>query len=158
MQSRPPWDHPSFWPYLSQCILRGFHMPASSFLRTLVDHPHRPISDLASLLSSHLSRFPRSTNVATYQLDHQFLSAHRQWLSAFRAELTASLKGRPKGKWLDEGSDSGKWTTWEKEFRTVVELLEGKPERVWEEAGDWREAMGAWGILVNVNLRRDDLA
>lgn len=34
MQSRPPWDHPSFWPYLSQCILRGFHLPASSFLRT----------------------------------------------------------------------------------------------------------------------------
>ena len=39
-----------------------------------------------------------------------------------------------------------------------MELMEGRAERVLEEAGDWREALGAWGILVDVNLRRDDLA
>ncbi|ORX33416.1 Nup85 nucleoporin-domain-containing protein [Kockovaella imperatae] len=157
MQSRPPWDHPAFWPYVCQCMLRGFHLPASSFLRTLVDHPDKSISDLASLLSSHLSRFPRSTNVASYPLDHQFLSAHRQWLSTFRAELTTTLKGRTRGKWFEgeEISDPG---SWERDFKSVVELMEGKPERVLAEASDWREALGAWGVLVDVNLRRDDLA
>lgn len=36
-------------------------------------------------------------------------------------------------------------------------MMEGKPERILEEAADWREALGAWGVLVDVGMRRDDL-
>lgn len=39
----------------------------------------------------------------------------------------------------------------------MVELMEGKAERVLEESSDWREALGAWGIMVDVGLKRDDL-
>ena len=153
MQTRDPWDHPSFWPYITRCLLRGFHLPASSFLRTLSSHPHLLISKLAVLLSTHLSLLPRSHNTTAYPLDHQFLSAHKMWLARFRAEFAAFLGGRGRGSWLD----SAEWVGWESDFRTVVELMEGKVERVLEEAADWREAMGAWGVLVDVGLRRDDL-
>ena len=153
MQTREPWDHPSFWPYVTRCLLRGFHLPASSFLRTLSSHPHPPISKLAVLLSTHLSLLPRSHNTTAYPLDHQFLSAHKKWLARFRAEFAAFLGGRGSGRWLEDA----KWAGWETDFRTVVELMEGKAERVMEEAADWREAMGAWGVLVDVGLRRDDL-
>ncbi|EIW66274.1 hypothetical protein TREMEDRAFT_70200 [Tremella mesenterica DSM 1558] len=163
MQVKEPWSHPSFWPYIIRCILRGFHLPASSFLRTLSSHRHPPISKLGMLLSTHLSLFPRSHNTAAYPLDHQFLTAHRKWVGRFKAELAAFIGGRPKGQWLEEtlpgGSvgETGKWSSNERDFRTVIELMEGKPDRVLEESADWREAVGAWGILVDVGLRRDDL-
>lgn len=155
MQSNPPWDHPAFWPYLSRCLLRGFHLPASTFLRSLINHPHPPISKLASLLSSQLSQLPRSHNVTAYPLDHQFLSAHKQWLMRFRAEFATFTAGKQTG-WLDENGGA-KYIGLENDFRVVIELMEGKRERVLEEANDWREAVGAWGILVDVGLRRDDL-
>ena len=156
MQCSPSWDHPSFWAYLSRCLLRGFHLPASTFLRSLIDHSHPPISELASLLASHLSLFPRSHNITAYPLDHQFLTAHRQWLAKFRAELSTLTGGRPRGQWLGKDGEA-KWASWENDLRTVVELMEGKADRVMAEASDWREAVGAWGILVDVGLRRDDL-
>ena len=153
MQTNEPWDHPSFWPYITRCLLRGFHLPASSFLRTLSNHPHAPISTLASLLSTHLSLFPRSHNTTAYPLDHQFLSAHKRWLARCRAELSTSLDGR----FRDRRTEDNQWAGWESDFRVVVELMEGKPERILEEAADWREALGAWGVLVDVGMRRDDL-
>lgn len=81
------------------------------------------------------------------------------WLAKFRAELATFIGGRSHGHWLDEDGSSGrsKWAEWDDGFRSVVELMEGKKERVLEEAQSWREAMGAWGVLVDVSLRRDDL-
>lgn len=153
MQTREPWDHPSFWPYITRCLLRGFHLPASSFLRTLSNHPHQPIAKFASLLSTHLSLFPRSHKTTAYPLDHQFLTAHETWLARFRAELSALSGGRPRGRWIEDSQ----WAGWESDLRTVIDLMEGKAERILEEAADWREAAGAWGVLVDVGMRRDDL-
>lgn len=81
-----------------------------------------------------------------------FLQAHKQWLAKFRSELATQLGGKGEGKWFE-----GEWASWEGGFRCVVELMEGRTERVLEEAGDWREALGAWGILVDVDMRRDHL-
>lgn len=81
-----------------------------------------------------------------------FLQAHKQWLSKFKSELAAQLGGKGEGKWFE-----GEWISWEGDFRCVVELMEGKMGRILEEAGDWREALGAWGILVDVDMRRDHL-
>lgn len=157
MSSREPWTHPSFWPYITRCLLRGFHLPASSFLRTLSSHPHSHISKIGILLATHLSLLPRSHNTTSYPLDHQFLSAHQKWLGRFRAELGAATGGKSVGKWLEEGGGLADAEEWERDLKTVVELMEGKKERVLDEAADWREAVGAWGILVDVGLRRDDL-
>ncbi|KAL7424161.1 hypothetical protein Q5752_001747 [Cryptotrichosporon argae] len=156
MQSKDPWSHPLFWPFINRCLLRGFFLPASSFLRTLSTHPHTPIAKLGLLLATHVSVLPRSTNTASYSLDHQFLSAHKMWLARLRAELAGHVGGKDRGKWLDDGT-GGDWKAWEDDFRAVVELMEGKSERVLEESADWREAVGAWGVLVDVGLRRDDL-
>jgi hypothetical protein len=158
MQTNQPWDHPSFWPYIARCILRGFHLPASSFMRTLTDHPHAPISKLAAILHHHLSVYPRSHQTSQFPLESQFVSAHRSWLSRLRAEVSTFLGGRPKGSWLEEKSGGGKdWKRWEDGFRVVIDLMEGKAEAVLEQAADWREAVGAWGVLVDVQLKRDDL-
>jgi nuclear pore complex protein Nup85 len=73
----------------------------------------------------------------------------------FRAEV-AVLTGGKKGKWF--GEDERRWSGWENDFRIVVELMEGSSERVLEESSDWREALGAWGILVDVGMKRDDLS
>jgi len=75
------------------------------------------------------------------------------WLARFRAELAITLGGRKRGRWLEDNQ----WAGWESDFRTVVDLMEGKAERVLEEAADWREAVGAWGVLVDLGMRRDDL-
>lgn len=159
MQTKEPWEHPSFWPYIVCCILRGFLIPASTFLGTLRSHPHPPIAKLGQLLETHVKAFPRSTSTDKYALDYQFETAHKRWLAQFRADLAVLIGGRSHGHWLDEDNSSGrsKWADWEEGFRSVVELIEGKKERVLEEAQSWREAMGAWGVLVDVSLRRDDL-
>ncbi|WVQ98889.1 hypothetical protein IAU59_006020 [Kwoniella sp. CBS 9459] len=152
MSTKNPWDHPSFWPYISRCILRGFHLPAASFLRSLSNHTYGPISKLAALLAQHLSVFPRSSE-ERWRVDLEFLQAHKVWLAKFRAELANFIGGRSRGKWFEDA----KWASWESDFRTVVELMEGKPGRILEEAADWREALGAWGVLVDVDMRRDHL-
>ncbi|WWD16071.1 hypothetical protein CI109_100496 [Kwoniella shandongensis] len=152
MATKNPWDHPSFWPYISRCILRGFHLPVASFLRSLANHPHPPVSKLATILAQHLAVFPRSSE-ERWRVDLEFLQAHKLWLAKFRAELTSFTGGKSRGSWFGEA----KWASLEGDFRTVIELMEGKPNRVLEEAADWREALGAWGILVDVDMRRDHL-
>ncbi|WRT67281.1 uncharacterized protein IL334_004248 [Kwoniella shivajii] len=152
MSTKNPWDHPSFFPYVSRCILRGFHLPAASFLRSLTNHSYTPISRLASLLAQHLSIIPRSTE-ERWRVDLEFLQAHKQWLAKFRAELASFTGGRGRGKWFEVDT----YRAWESDFRIVVELMEGKPTRILEEASDWREALGAWGTLVDVDMRRDHL-
>lgn len=151
LQSNPPWEHPAFWPYLQRCILRGLFKPANTFLRSLENHPVQAVKGLASTLASRLASLPRSHDTSQYRLDHQFMTAHRQWQMALEADMATQPGGR-KGKWLsDELSEM------EIEFKTVVELMEGKGERVLAEASDWREALGAWGLLVDVGMTRDDL-
>lgn len=156
MQSRNPWEHPAFWPYIVRCLLRGFHLPAASFLRTLSKHPHESVSRIASIIATHLTLLPRSHNTSAYPLDHQFLTAHRQWQSKFRAELSAVTGGRPKGKWLDAGGKS-KYVEVETELQALVDLMQGNQDRILEQAADWREAVGVWGILVKPDMRRDHL-
>ena len=92
-------------------------------------------------------------------MDHQFLSAHRNWLKNFRSELDTFLQGKNRGKWLDDGTpEAAEWNSYEKEFRITIELMEGNQTRVIEQCTGWREAIGAWGVLVDLSLRRDDVA
>lgn len=157
MQLKEPWEHPLFWPLVIRCLLRGLFIPASTFLRTLTNHPHPPIAKLGQVLATNIASIPRSSNVDTYPLDHQFLAAHKRWVGQFRAEFETAIGGRSRGHWLDDGSSKGEYSSMEEKLRRVVELVQGNQDRLLQEAGDWREAVGAWGVLVDVNLRRDDL-
>lgn len=157
MQLKEPWEHPLFWPLVIRCLLRGLFIPASTFLRTLTNHPHPPIARLGQVLASNIANVPRSSNTDAYPLDHQFLAAYKRWIRQFRAEFETAIGGRSRGRWLDEGGSKSEYLSMEDEIRRVVELVQGNQERLLQEAGDWREAAGAWGVLVDVNLRRDDL-
>jgi nuclear pore complex protein Nup85 len=153
MNTQHPWDNPMFWPFLSRCVLRGFFPTVAQFLNTLSDHPHPPIAKLAATLSQYATSFPRSNN---FREDHAFLSEHKKWLVRFRSDVDTITGGRGRSNWLD--TDGGReWSGWEENFKSLVELMEGKADRVLAEANDWREAIGAWGVLVDVWLRRDDL-
>lgn len=84
-----------------------------------------------------------------FPVDHQFLHAHRHWVARIKAELaTTGKKGERIGK---------DWQAWEQNFQIVIDLMTGEENVVLDEANDWKEAVGAWGILVDVGLRRDDL-
>lgn len=159
MAAKNPWAQESFWPLIVRCLMRGLFQAAVSFLRTLESHPHPPIAKLGAILAKRVAQFPRSTNINDYPLDHQFISAHKQWLAQFRADIVTFEGGRGRGHWFDDddSSDRSEWASWENDFRSVTELLEGRADRLFEEAADWREAIGAWGVLVDVGLRRDDL-
>lgn len=156
MQMKEPWEHPLFWPLVIRCLLRGLFVPASTFLRTLACHPHPPIAKLGLVLATNVAIIPRSSNTDAYPLDHQFLAAHKRWIGQFRAEFETAIGGRSRGHWLEDGGKN-EFSSMEDEIRRVVELIQGNQDRLLEEAGDWREAAGAWGVLVDVNLRRDDL-
>ena len=73
-------------------------------------------------------------------------------MTRFKSEVSAFSEGRKDAYFKDV-----EWASWNDDFRVVAELMEGKAERVLEEANDWREAVGAWGVLVDVGSRRDDL-
>ncbi|BEI79576.1 hypothetical protein CcaverHIS002_0101050 [Cutaneotrichosporon cavernicola] len=155
MNTQHPWNNPMFWPFLNRCVLRGFFPTVAQFLNTLSNHPHPPISKLAAIVSQYASSFPRSEN---FREDHAFLTEHKKWLVRFRSDVDTITGGRSRSNWL--GTDSHgdlEWSGWEESFKSLVELMEGKGDRVLAEANDWREAIGAWGVLVDVWLRRDDL-
>lgn len=45
----------------------------------------------------------------------------------------------------------------EKDLRLLIELMEGNKEKVLEQSETWREALGAWGLLVQVDMSRDEV-
>ncbi|GMK54991.1 hypothetical protein CspeluHIS016_0200470 [Cutaneotrichosporon spelunceum] len=155
MNTQHPWDNPMFWPFLNRCVLRGFFSTVAQFLNTLSNHPHPPITKLAAVVSQYASSFPRSEN---FTEDHAFLTEHQKWLVGFRSDVDTVTGGRSRSNWLgtDQSGDL-EWSGWEESFKSLVELMEGKADRVLAEGNDWREAIGAWGMLVDVGLRRDDL-
>lgn len=55
------------------------------------------------------------------------------------------------------GDDEEKRAEWEAGFRGIFELCEGKEKRILEVSEDWKEALAAWLIWVNVRARRKDL-
>ena len=161
MRHRPPSAHPNFWPYLHRCILRGFFVPAASILGTLSDHPHSPLADIGTIVAAALSSFPRSNHTQPdaaeklrYPVDHLFLEAHERWLSRFQSDLAALTGGPGKEGWLGGGKE---WDGVEKDLRLLVELMEGNKEKVLEQSETWREALGAWGLLVQVDMSRDEV-
>jgi nuclear pore complex protein Nup85 len=42
-------------------------------------------------------------------------------------------------------------------FRRLLDILAGDEAAVLDEAGEWRTALGAWGLYVRPGLRRDNL-
>lgn len=162
-QSAAPHEHPAFWDYILRCVLRGFHSSAASLLSSLAtSHVSPTLCHTAKRVQQLLSSTPRST---AFGLEHDFIAAHRKWVGQIRsllsrleqdmdeaeAELTKANQDSTREQIEDVRLE------YEAQFRCVLELMAGVKERVFEACDDWREALGAWGVLVQPAMKRDDV-
>jgi nuclear pore complex protein Nup85 len=163
--ARRPWEEEEFWPIIFKAIIRGLFSIASTLLKSLENHPQPSISTFATILDRHLESAPRSTD-PVYTQEHQFYYAHVGWKNALKAQVMAFGRGRPRGEWFeyeDEGrgdvSDDirDQMRDWEEYLMVVADLLSGDEEVVLRECEDWMEVLGAWGVLVDVKLKRAEL-
>lgn len=102
-----------------------------------------------------------------YALENQFLHAHVGWRNALSAQVQAFARGRPRGEWFefdadaaeggpaDEADEREMLREYEEYLVRVADMLGGDEGVVLGECEDWREAVGAYGVLVEVQMRRD---
>lgn len=163
-QSGLPHEHASYWDYILRCVLRGFHSSASSLLSSLAtSHPSKTLRMISKRVCELLSSMPRSTG---FSLEHDFISAHRRWVGQVRSllnkleqdmdEMEAEL-GQSSDRTKSHEDIEDERLEFEAQFRCLLELMIGVKERVFEACDDWREALGAWGVLVQPALKRDDV-
>lgn len=143
--------------FADSSLLRGFLASAAQLILTLSSHPSPTLARLAPRLSSLLEAYPRSSS-ASYTTERSFLNAHSAWRSQLRTLIRpiASPGWAREGSWTEDGDEEDA-DDLEARVKEVVEVLEGKDQRILEESADWSEALGAWGIWVRPSLKRDDL-
>ncbi|UZJ56047.1 hypothetical protein CBS101457_005367 [Exobasidium rhododendri] len=164
-QSEVPHQHPDYWSYIFRCVIRGFHSTASSLLSSLANtHSSPKLQNITQRASKLLSSMPRSTS---FGLEHDFISAHRKWLSQVRSllsglerdmdEMEKELQDDSEGAYKSADEIEDERLAFEAQFRCLLEVMAGVQERVFEACDDWREALGAWGVFVQPALKRDDV-
>ncbi|WFD36799.1 hypothetical protein MCUN1_003689 [Malassezia cuniculi] len=153
-QTSPPHEHPEYWDYVFRCVLRGFYSTAATVLQSYaLSSESSTLRALAADTAQLLQSAPRSTAHATEQ---SFQSAHRSWLASVRA-LLSSVQHKMDTIQTELRSNDELRLELEAQFRCLLELLAGVPERVLEFSEDWKEAVAAWVTLVQPLLKRDDL-
>ncbi|KDQ19196.1 hypothetical protein BOTBODRAFT_171134 [Botryobasidium botryosum FD-172 SS1] len=153
-----PWLDKNFWTYITRCVLRGISQSALRFISQLDQHPSHALRRLSAYLTSLITSHPRSTEFST---EHEFLSMHRRWAAGVKQlrqeiDLLEEWDGRATGP---GGAGEGEW-------REGIELLcgimEGKKEALFDicdrEGWGWREALGAWGVWIDVRLNREEVS
>ncbi|GAA5821729.1 hypothetical protein JCM11251_000992 [Rhodosporidiobolus azoricus] len=154
-QLSTPWDSPSFFPYLTRCLLRG-HLSSASALLSLLSstHPSPFLQKTAKYLTDLVATYPRSTNFRT---EPAFLSALRAWKSNLSAS-TRSLQALFSSSASDPVLDADEKSEWTAFLSTLLSLLSGSSSHILDLSEDWREALAAWGLWVNPgSFRREDL-
>lgn len=146
---------------LDRSLLRGFLNSASQLLLTLTSHPCSQLATLAPRLASHLLTYPRSSS-SSFPSERAFLQAHAQWRASLRVLTRPLTSGWARASWSagadeDEAELQAEGQALEESVGSLIQLLIGQEERVLEESVDWKEALGAWGVWVRPNQRRDDL-
>jgi len=145
-------------PCVYRCTLRGLTASALSFLGLLEEHPSQT---LRALVTDHLMPLikdhPRSTSFA---LENKFILAHGRWrerVNILRGEFAGAIEQARD----DPNEDLESWEPWVDE---LIGVLEGNAEIILQvcsegEGGGWgyAEAVGAWGVWVDVGLRRSHL-
>ncbi|PWN29074.1 hypothetical protein BDZ90DRAFT_259133 [Jaminaea rosea] len=167
--SAEPHLHPTFWDYILRCTLRGFHSTVSTLLATLLSLPSPSLQGLVGRTRELVGSMPRSIHFKT---EVQFKAARREFqlrLTGLLAGLEGvmdEVQGELEGE-LGEDDDAGEEAaeeaaedlrlSLEAGLRVFLEVLAGNKERVVEAAEDWKEALAAWGTLVDVGLKREGL-
>lgn len=158
-QTLPPHEHPDYWDYVFRCVLRGFYGTAAVVLQSYGgDERSETLRAVASEIVQLLQTVPRSTSFST---ESAFLGAHRHWHASVRVCLTgiqAQMDDvEAELKVAGSVAASEERLELETQLRCLLELLAGVDERVLEFAEDWKEAVAAWGALVQPSLKRDDI-
>lgn len=154
-----PWSDPDFWPTLNKCVLRGLSTSAMGFLRRVAaNHPSRTLRALVrDEITPVLEIHPRSSE---FQKETAFLSAHARWrerVAAVRSAYDKAVDGDAEGE-----DDEDEWPRWIDE---LLGVLEGDAGVVFalcnegvEDGWGFREAIGVWGVWIDVGLKRTQLA
>ncbi|CAO1617487.1 unnamed protein product [Jaminaea pallidilutea] len=163
--SAEPHMHPSYWDYILRCTLRGFHSTVSTLLSTLLSLPSPALTRLIENIRELVGSLPRSLNFKT---EVQFKSARREFhlrlmsvlasLEGVMDEVQEELNDDDEEEQGNEEEAEDLRLSLEAGLRIFLEVLAGNKERVVEAAEDWREALAAWGTLVDVGLKRDGLS
>ncbi|GLB43373.1 putative nup85 Nucleoporin [Lyophyllum shimeji] len=147
-----PWEEENFWPYLTRATLRGLTKASLFFLGILSRHPSQDLQALAESLAALIESQPRLQN---YTAERDFAYASRRWRDKVKA-LRIEMDRVPEDERFDD------FDNWWDRLSDMVGILEGRPEvikRVCSELGsDWKEVIAAWGVFVDIRLRRQDLS
>lgn len=146
-----PWEDESFWPYLTRATLRGLSKASLFFLGVLSQHPSENLQELTHTLAPLIDSQPRLQN---FNAERDFAYASRRWNDKVKA-LRLEMDRVPENDRYDD------FENWWDRLSDIVGILEGRAEvikRVCIELGsDWKEVCAAWGVFVDVRLRRQDL-
>ncbi|KAG6855778.1 hypothetical protein H0H87_010878 [Tephrocybe sp. NHM501043] len=134
-----------------RATLRGLSKASLFFLGVLSQHPSEDLQSLTKTLGPLIELQPR---LQDYSVERDFAYASRRWTDRVKA-LRIEMDRVPEDDRFDD------FDNWWDSLSDIVGILEGRAEvvmRVCKELGsDWKEVCAAWGIFVNVRLRRQDL-
>jgi nuclear pore complex protein Nup85 len=137
--------------HLFRSTLRGLTKATLFFLGVLSRHPSEDLQDLTKALAPLIESQPRLQN---FSAEKDFAYASRRWRDKVKA-LRIDMERVPEDDRYDD------FDVWWDRLSDIVGILEGRGEvlkRVCSELGsDWKEVCVAWGVFVDIRLRRQDL-
>lgn len=137
--------------------MRGLTKAAVFFLNVLSQHPSLALQDMTKLLIPLIMDQPRLQNFSS---EREFAYAARRWKDKVKA-LRIEINKIPEAERTVDVGEAGEENWWAK-LSDIVGVLEGRFDVVKtiveeEFAGDWKEAVVAWGMFVEGRTRRQDL-
>ncbi|PAV19573.1 hypothetical protein PNOK_0450700 [Pyrrhoderma noxium] len=146
-----PWEDETFWSYIIRATLRGLLKSSIFFLSCLSNHPSSSLQLLAEKLVDLLNYHPRLKNFNT---EKEFSVSSRRWRERAKA-LRIDLDRVP-----EDDRDDG-FENWWDNVSDLLGILEGRSDilqRVCMDiGGGWKEYICAYGVWVDVSMRRSDL-
>ncbi|PVF94818.1 hypothetical protein CPB86DRAFT_828365 [Serendipita vermifera] len=142
------WTHPEFWGFIKSCIIRLVFRPVTHFLSRMANSHNSPATkEIAELISTALNGMPSSED---YEQEMDYFDAHRQWkisLHRLNRAIQKHSNARYEGK---------------VDLEEIARLINGDVEALRQiclSCGlSWRDALCVYGIWVQHNMTRQDLA
>ncbi|KAK0528833.1 hypothetical protein OC834_003913 [Tilletia horrida] len=158
MSAATPYFNQEFLPFINKCILRGYFSIAATLLTKFEDH-HPIVKQLADETAQLISTIPRSPSFTDART---FLTKRHEWTervkvlqSSLQADFDDFEADRARDGNESEGNDER--LDLEVGFMILLGTLAGDSERILEASESWQEALGAWGLLVQPSMTREDV-
>ncbi|KAE8226798.1 hypothetical protein CF319_g643 [Tilletia indica] len=158
MSAATPYYNQEFLPFINKCILRGYFTIAATLLSKFDDH-HPIVQQLASETAQLISTIPRSP---AFNDARKFLNKRHEWTERVKV-LQSSLQSEfddfeaDRARDGNESDGNDERLDLEVGFMILLGTMAGDSERILEASESWQEALGAWGLLVQPSLTREDV-